>query len=457
VRRRSFIAGALAAVGLGVSEAADARHVGRFAIVPDRVFDGERVLGGHAAVIEGPTVADVVPAHRVSSGVPVVHAPGCTLLPGLIDMHVHFMRWQGPQYLAWGVTTVRDVGNALGWILARRVEWPRHACPRILCAGPLLDGPAPFHPLVARGCRDLPDSLAAVRETAAAGVDAIKLYVGIPPEWVADMARESHTASLKVSMHCAGAGVLAAAHGGVDEFHHLDGVLDAIWPGHPPGWLEAWGAPELASATAGCQREVADDIAACGMASTPTLTYWRSQWLVRSPRYVREREQRLVPPELVRLQLPAGPDPAGAVQWFRALEAAQGFVRLLLERGVTILAGTDTPCGAVAPGLSLWQELVLLSQGGMSAPQALRTATSGAADFLGRPELGRLRPGCTADAVLVRGDPTRAVPAEPDIAAVYREGERFEPARLLADAEAGRFDLEGDPWTEQFRAHSRTG
>ena len=452
--RRDFIVGTLAATGLGAAAQVDVdASEGPFACVADRVFDGQQVLRDHAVIVEGRTIAEVVPTASLPPGLRRLSLPGCTLVPGLIDVHTHFMGWEGPLFLGWGVTTVRDTGNALEWILARRAEWQHHPWPRILCVGPLLDGPSPFHPLVSRACRDLSDAVAAVRQTAAAGVDGIKLYVGLGPEWVPHMARESHAAGLKVSMHCAGAGAVVAARAGVDEFHHLDGIVDAVWPGHPPGWLNLWGAPEFPG-TWDRQQELADLIRESGMAATPTLAYWDSQWRVRSPGYIVSDERCPVPPELARLQSPGEPNAEAAEQWRRALAAAQRFTGLLLERGVPVLTGSDTPCGPVPPGLSLWRELSLLVEAGMTPQQALRAATLDAADFLRRSDTGRLRPSAAADMAFVRGDPTVRLPREPEVVATIRDGTLYQHADLLAAARKAASDLEHDPWMAQFRAHA---
>jgi hypothetical protein len=206
-----------------------AKASSRFAYTAARVFDGERTLVDHAVLIQDGVISAVVPQHSLPEGVPLGREPDGTILPGLTDTHVHFMRWQGPLFLAHGVTTVRDVGNDLEWILARRSECAAELWPRILCVGPLLDGPTPVHAIVSRRCADTADALAAVRETAAAAVDGIKLYVGLRREWLPAMVREGHAAGCKVSMHCSGSGVLVAGRAGVDEFFHLDGVLADVW------------------------------------------------------------------------------------------------------------------------------------------------------------------------------------------------------------------------------------
>jgi len=133
------------------------------------------------------------------------------------------------------------------------------------------------------------------------------------------------------------------------------------------------------------------------------------------------------------------------------MAAAQRFQGLLLARDVPVLAGSDTPCGGILPGQSLWRELSLLVAAGLAPVDALRAATSAAADFLGRPELGRLQKGCAADIAIVRGDLTRDIPDRPEIERVVRDGVDYQPAALLQapDDSAWR----NDPWGRQFAQH----
>ncbi len=414
-----------------------------------RLFDGTQSLDNLAVLVQNGHVLEVVPREKVPEGITHYREADCTILPGLIDVHVHFMRYQGPQFLAYGVTTVRDTGNDLQWILARREEWASKRWPRILCLGPILDGPAPVHAQVCRKCVDEADAVAAVGETAKAGADGLKFYVGLDPVWVPAMVEAGHAAGRKVSMHCAGGGVLSAARAGVDEFFHYDGILADLYPDRPRAWLNAWGRPDFVE-TLDRQRSVADGIREANITATPTLAYWDSQRRIREAGWPESEDLRYTPSDMVGWQA-VPPDEKLRDEWRRALETAQRFTGLLLEREVPVLAGSDVPCGIIPPGLSLWRELSLLVGAGMSPERAIRAATVDAASYLGKSELGRLSPGSVADLVFVRGNPLEAIPERPEVVMTLHNGALYRPTELLAKEEV---NLEDEPWARQFKQHS---
>ena len=250
-------------------------------------------------------------------------------------------------------------------------------------------------------------------------------------------------------MHCLPHGVLVAGRAGVDEFYHLDGILADVWPDRPTGWLYVWGDQNFGQ-TWDRQQQVADEIADLGIVSTPTLAYWDSQWRIRL-QDPDDEERRFVPGDLFTWSS-AEPDPEVGEVWRRAMEAAVRFQGLLLERDVPVLAGSDTPCGGILPGQSLWRELTLLVEAGLSPLGALRAATSDAADFFERPELGRLRTGSAADIAIVRGDLTATIPDRPEIEHVVRAGVDYDqPAALLQVPDDATW--RDDPWGRQMALH----
>src|SRR6185436_6188794 len=107
----------------------------------DRLWDGvsTQTQSGQAITISGEKIVGVGALDR-AGGADVRTYSGCTILPGLIDAHVHYCSWMGNLFLAAGVTTVRDVGNDLAWILNRRRMHGDDASlgPAIVCCGKAL-------------------------------------------------------------------------------------------------------------------------------------------------------------------------------------------------------------------------------------------------------------------------------------------------------------------------------
>src|SRR6185436_19817812 len=104
------------------------------------------------------------------------------------------------------------------------------------------------------------------------------------------------------------------------------------------------------------------------------------------------------------------------------------------------LAGTDTPPGVfVFPGFSLHDELARFVAAGFTPAQALATATTNPARFLGLRDLGAVAPGNVADLVLLDANPLAEIGNTRRIAGVFLRGRwlaRADLDRLLAGAEA---------------------
>ena len=101
-------------------------------------------------------------------------------------------------------------------------------------------------------------------------------------------------------------------------------------------------------------------------------------------------------------------------------------VGALHAAGVPILAGSDAPNPGTTHGASIHRELELLVRAGLTPVEALRAATAAAADAFDLGDRGRIAAGLKADLVLVRGDATADVLATRDIAAIWKDGTRFE-------------------------------
>ncbi len=206
------------------------------ALIPDRLWNppDPEAQTGKALVIREGRIGGVVDAKALPSHLDRMRFEGCTLLPGLIDGHVHLASWMIPAFLAAGVTTVRDIGNNLDWILGlrRRLTTEERPTPRIRCCGPVLDGKTVHWPLIGERHADAASVAKKVGQLAAAGVDAIKLYVHLDLEQVQAAVAAGQQEGVAVLAHLGEVNGLAAARAGVAEIQHLSGIIDPFDGAH---------------------------------------------------------------------------------------------------------------------------------------------------------------------------------------------------------------------------------
>jgi imidazolonepropionase-like amidohydrolase len=116
-----------------------------------------------------------------------------------------------------------------------------------------------------------------------------------------------------------------------------------------------------------------------------------------------------------------------------AFHKQEKFVGMCNQAGVRIIAGTDGPSiGRLLPGFALHRELELLVTSGLSPLQALRAATSTAAEALGREgDLGTIAPAKFADMLIVDADPLKEIQNLRKIHVVIEDGKTYTPDELL--------------------------
>lgn len=385
------------------------------------VFDGtgEAPRRGVAVVVEGDRVAAVERDGDIGEPVSarIVDLTGCTLLPGLIDLHVHVgfggnasgyhpasvalraARNVRATLLA-GITTLRDVGTVNGIAIALRDAVDRGdvpgsrivPCGKIICmtGGHGSEPPAP--PGMAREADGADDCRRAVREQIKDGADAIKVTTNGPLNVVEftqaeldAIVDEAHRCGRRVACH---ASILAssqmAVRADIDTMEH------------------------------GCDldEETARAMADQGIWLVPTLLVTKS---------IMDRWEELKHIPMLK-SIPV-----------RARRHTESF-RLALEARVPMAAGTDMM--SVPPGFdALPEELAYMVEQGMSATQALVAATRGGAEALGRSgDLGTIAPGKLADVIAVEGDPVHDIRALRAIRLVLKGGDvvRHAPATILA-------------------------
>lgn len=387
-----------------------ARAEGDLAITNARVWtgaDGDRVMENATVEVRG---GRIVRVHRGApeAGLPVLDAAGKTLIPGLVDNHAHYwFPFQGEWLVSRGVTSVRDPGaaistsmnfkdaNRLGVVLG----------PTIYSAGPLIDAPGGYHPMVDVAIQDPAAAAALVQALKAQGVDLLKLYFLLDPDVARAILAEAERQGLPVTGHIGvRTSLREAVEAGIEGFSHI-----RVWRDFLPLNMQPQGENEtldrekapLARMQADWSRidpesaavgDLLRLMASRGVALDPTLTVQR----------VGDRDR-------ARFSLE---DFATASESYRRMSR---FVRRAHESGVMLLAGTD--------GGSLNDEMEAYAAAGIPNLDILRSATVNGARWLGREaEFGTIQPGLRADFVLVDGDPLRDIRDARKVSAVIKEG-----------------------------------
>ena len=390
----------------------------------------------------------------------VVHAPGGArlidgsgkyLIPGLWDMHVHevFGDWiprdekvVPPLFVANGITGVRDMGGDLDVVKVWRAEIAagRLLGPRMIIAGPMLDGPVPRFPSSAPVATPA-DARRWVDDLTHQGVDFIKIQSLVPRDGYFAAADEAKKLGIVFVGHVPDAvRASEASNAGQKSIEHFTGIFEGC------STIE----DQLIKGPKSLGRNVATYdparakvlIALMAKNQTwqvPTLVWERGQWLVDdidlshdplikyAPRSWKEHTWPMFVKDILK---DMDTDPLPVRKQFVQMELDMTLA--MFRAGVPVLAGTDTAAGVhIFPGFSLHQELALFVKAGLTPLQALQTATLNPAKFMGRTaDLGTIEKGKLADLVLLDANPLDDIANTQKIRGVVLAGRYFDRRAL---------------------------
>lgn len=440
--------------------ARDLRRNRTFLIRDARIFvgDGQVIDSGSVLVKDGKIIQIFTGSSpdAKSLNADVIEASGKTLLPGLIDVHVHLgapggivkelpkMERHLAQYLYSGVTAVRSVGDALPELkkVRAKLRSGEESGAELFFAGPLFTsegghGTEYFDALPdmirnqaiadsVRAPKTADEARQMVAALATEPVDAIKiilesgmgsmLFRRFDPAIARATADESRRRSLSVAVHTGSAADVAEAVSiGANSIEH------------------------------GSARDLISDDSFAAMAKQgiffdPTLSVVEafSNMAKRDPRLLdRALVQQVALPGMVAATKEAmlAPPSAAAGKWagyrFSQTDLAAN-VKRAIEKGVPLVTGTDSGNFTLLHGPALHRELQLLVQAGATPKNALIAATGHAAKLLGAGNrLGAIRPGYDATLLLVEGNPLEDISYTERISVVLFQGERVNRAALL--------------------------
>ena len=388
------------------------------------------ISAGRIVRIEGTTPTSVIQAGRV------IDAAGRTVIPGLIDAHVHVEPWTLPLFLKYGITTVRDVHNKPEYIFPLAAsESPSQ--PRIVAAGALIDGPGSFWK-DAIVVDDFVSARAAVRRQVEAGAGVIKVYTKLHPALISVIVQEARARGVPVAAHLGKTTATEAAMVGVTSIEHLSGIADAasaeperLYKAHED-FLGGFTTFELEwpSLKATALDRVARLLIERKVVLVPTLVLHEAFSRLADSDLRQDPALADVPADVLGrnwdpadIMTRAHWTPQVLAAFKRTLPVLQRFIKSYRQLGGRIVAGTDTPQQFVVPGSSLHRELELYVAAGLTPAAALKSATADAADLLGIADrAGTVDVGKDADLVLLDGDPLAEIRATRRIVAVVRGG-----------------------------------
>ena len=388
-----------------------------------------------------------------------VNGSGKYLIPGLWDMHVHtiFGDWLPrnekvtlPLFVANGVTGVRDMGGDLQELKQWRsaIAAGKLLGPRMIIAGPMLDGPVPRFPSSAP-ISNAADGARTVDELQAGGVDFIKIQSLIPRDGYFAAAAEAKKRGITFVGHVPDAvRASEASNSGQKSIEHFTGIFEGSTP-IEDDLLK--GPKSLGLNVKNYDPARAKTLIAL-MAKNqtwqvPTLVWERGQWLVDdidlshdpltkyAPASWREHTWPMFVTDIMK---DMDTDPLPVRKQFVQMELDMTLA--MFKAGVPFMAGTDTDAGVhIFPGFSLHQELVLFQRAGLTPMQALQTATLNPAKFMGRTaDLGTVEKGKLADLVILDEDPLTDIANTQKIRGVVLAGRYFDRAaldKMLRDVE----------------------
>jgi imidazolonepropionase-like amidohydrolase len=377
-----------------------------------QLFDGARVVRDPTVIIDGPAVIAAGRNLAIPDGAEVHDLPGATILPGLVDSHVHLMfdasdnpvgrladRDDAAAFAAaataarraarGGVTTIRDLGDCnyltIGLRHASRTD---PALPTILAAGPPITTPGGHCHFLGGTAAGAAGVRAAIREHAERGVDVIKIMAsggnmtaGSLPE-LSQYTRDELQAAVEEA-HRHGLPITAHAHG-------TAAIIDALAAGVD-------GLEHVSFSTADGVDKIPDEVLAA----------------------LGQREQ-VLGMTFGFAPAPGSAPPPGVAARMPALLAN---ARRMHNAGAQMIVGTDAGIAPIKPPDALRFALPQLHQIGMSPAEALHACTARAATALGLGHRkGHLRAGYDADILIVDGDPLTDPAAIHRIRAVYLRG-----------------------------------
>ena len=409
---------------------------------------------------------------KLSSANEIIDGTGKFMIPGLWDMHVHFSYIEelAPNmfdlFLAYGITSVRDTGGRIEFVKQwkdKSLANPTTA-PRVMIAGPLLDGlpnvydgSDPGHPSLSVGLATVEDVANQIEFLDRMDVDFLKAYEMLTPEQFAMLTRLAKEKGLKVTGHVPlSMDVITASNGGLNSMEHMRNLelscssnAEELFEQRKQMLIDGKNesGSNLRSSIHQAQREMAiqnyDPLKADEVLKVlaknqtwqiPTMAlntgfvnkpYMQPNWqesFTYLPDSINNRWNEIIK-GVMNMEAP--------VFRIQYAEWMKDMIKNIHAAGIGIMAGTDTPIGFLTPGFSLHEELRVLASSGISPIDVLKTATINPAKYFNlENDLGSIKENMWADLLILNDNPLDDINNTKNINTVIKQGKLYDRAQL---------------------------
>ena len=451
MKRLHLPAAGLALILTGCGEAPAPEGEGALALVGAQLIDatGAPPVADSVVVVRDGRIESAGPrdATPVPEGAETLDVTGKTIIPGLVNLHVHYR--EGPEELErqfrsqlhYGVTTARSIGSDTPERVAYLLGTAGRAdAPRTYTAGMGFSYPGGFNAAGRNAPTTEEEARALVRDQVALGVHFIKMWVNavaepglkIPPEIRAAIIDEAvANGAIPVAHIDDEADGRQLVEAGLRDFLHSTVLTFGPGAGVPVD------DPEPS----------AEFIQMCldnGVYFTPTLSIVQNRWhFAENPELLDDPELRAAfemynPDALARLDDPAGRaeivDDPGFDDRKAAFRQVQDFVKTMHDAGVEVALGNDAGTPNVPFGWGMHHEMELYVEAGLTPMDAIVAATATGAGRMppvGEADFGTLEAGKAADLVVLNADPLADIRNTLEIDRVMRLGEWVDRSGLV--------------------------
>jgi imidazolonepropionase-like amidohydrolase len=425
----------------------------------------EGLIPNQTVVIKGDQIFEIYNSKDLllSSKNKIYDAGNSFLIPGLWDAHIHFgyekelASYMPDLFLYHGVTSLRDTGGPFDFVNKFKQEALK--CPqtrsRIKIAGPLLDGTFNVydgsdasHPSISIQNVDTTELKKNIEFLVEQKVDFLKAYEMLSPEQFKTLIDLSKKYQLKVTGHIPlSMDVISASNYGLNSVEHFRNIELSMTSLSEELLLERKHLLQNESLISGANlrsqvhnkqrmrsiysldssklKQVVSVLAKNDTWQIPTLTLYNNfaEKKYLSDEYAAMLE--LLPEDIKKLwksrieksNSDLSDELKDYTKWSKSM------VDFMHKQGITFMAGTDTPIGFLIPGLSLHQEIEALHNSGLSALEALQTATVNPARYFNlQDSLGRIKKNYIADLVILEANPLSDIRNTKKIKAVIKAG-----------------------------------